>query len=210
MRCRIKICGITRSDDADAAEAAGADAIGFVFHPSSPRYISPEHAGSISRRLGPFIAKIGVFVNTPPETIQAVCRDAFLTGVQLHGEETPETVRDIQSFVPVIKAFRVGNGFNPAVLEQYAAAAFLLDTFVEGTSYGGTGKTFDWNTAGACTQYGRIILAGGITPENIADAIRTVNPWGVDVSSGVERSPGVKDHEKIKEVMQTVFKELLL
>jgi phosphoribosylanthranilate isomerase len=208
MRCRIKICGITRMDDAIAAEDAGADAIGFVFHPSSPRYISPENAGLISRNIGPFMARIGVFVNTPIETIRAVCRNAILTGVQLHGEETPAMVRELQSFVPVIKAFRVGHGFMPEVLEQYGANAYLLDTFAEGTCYGGTGKTFDWNIVGACTRYGRILLAGGITNDNVVDALRIATPWGIDVSSGVEKSPGVKDKEKITSLMQTVFKEL--
>lgn len=200
---RIKICGITRVEDALAAEAAGAAAVGFVLYPKSPRYIEPEQIREITNRLGPFIAKVGVFVNETPETIRQICVHAGLTAVQLHGDESPEVCGSFGT-MPVVKAFRVGDGFDPAILTDFPIQTYLLDTYVEGGCRGGTGKVFDWQIAKACNAYGRIILAGGITPANIAEAIGAAVPWGIDVSSGVESSPGVKDHDAIVALFDAV------
>ena len=204
---RVKICGITRMEDALAAESLGAAAVGFVFYPSSRRFIEPVAARAISDTLGPFIARVGVFVDDKPANIRLIREQAGLTAVQLHGSETPESVRALAG-IPVIKAFRVGEEFSPDRIGDYRAHAYLLDTYVPGECYGGTGKTFDWDIARTCRRHGKIILAGGITAENVADAIKAADPWGIDVSSGVECSPGVKDSEKMAALFDTVTGEL--
>jgi phosphoribosylanthranilate isomerase len=202
MSVHVKICGITRCEDALLAERLGAFAIGFVFYSGSPRYIEPEAAGAISRRLGPFIARIGVFVDEDPGTVRATVRAAGLTAVQLHGSESPAYVRDLDG-ITVIKAFRVGDGFDPRVLTDYPVNLVLLDTAVKGV-YGGTGKTFDWERALPCRKIGNIIIAGGLTAENVVEAVRITDPWGVDVSGGVESSPGVKDEVKMRYFFQRI------
>lgn len=202
----VKICGITRREDAFLAESLGASAIGYVFYPKSKRYLSSEDAGSISSALGPFIGKVGVFVDETPETVVSIVHKAGLTAVQLHGAETQEYI-DALGGIPVIKAFRVDEDFESGILETYTTPqAFLLDTAGTGGNYGGTGKTFDWSKAEPCRKYGRIILAGGLNTENISQAIETVRPWAVDVSSGVEISHGVKDREKMTAFMDAVRK----
>ena len=200
----VKICGITRADDALHAEALGADAVGFIFYPKSPRYLDPDSAREISDLLGPFIARVGVFVNETAGHIAAVARSAGLTAIQYHGDSDPRTIADATG-LRVIMAFQVGSGFDPARIGDMEADACLLDACVKG-QYGGTGVTCDWDTALACTQFGRIILAGGLHSGNIAEAIKRVRPWGVDVSSGVESAPGVKDHDKMRAFLRALDK----
>ena len=202
MSIHIKICGITNPEDALLAEKLGASAVGFVFHPPSPRSIEPESAGLISDVLGPFISRVGVFVDEDPGKVMKTVKTAHLTAVQLHGSESPEYIQEIKG-VSCIKAFRVGKDFNPEILGHYDVTAFLLDTF-DSSGYGGTGKTFNWELAVSCGRFGRIILAGGLTTDNIRDAIRTVRPWGIDVSSGVECRPGKKDPDKMKSFFNAV------
>lgn len=192
MQVRVKICGITRVEDALHAERLGAFAVGFVFFPGSRRYIEPEDAGRITRELGPGILKVGVFVNGDPAAVREIAGEAGLDALQFHGDETPEYVRSFGDRT-VIKALRVGEGFDPASMMDYPGEMFLLDAMAAG-AYGGTGKSFDWRIAPACGNYGNIIIAGGLSPLNVAEAIMTASPWGVDVSGGVEVSCGVKDH----------------
>jgi len=194
---RVKICGITAWDDARLSIDLGASALGFNFYPSSPRAISPADAWKIIRRLPPFIEAVGVFVNWPPLVVDALARALRLQTVQLHGGESPEEVAAVAQSHRVIKAVKVGPGFRAASLSRYRRAdAILLDGFARGL-HGGTGRTLDWNLARAARRYGRIILAGGLTPENIAEAIRVAQPYAVDVCSGVESRPGRKDPARL-------------
>lgn len=202
MAFPVKICGITRDGDALLAERLGAFAVGFIFYPKSPRYIAPAAAGEISRVLGRGIERVGVFVDESPDTVRETVSSARLTAVQLHGGESPEYARELRG-VKVIRAFRVGDGFDPGVLRGYPADFFLLDTGVKG-SHGGTGKTFDWTLARPCGVHGKVILAGGLTAGNLREAVETAHPWGVDISSGVESAPGVKDAEKMTAVFQVM------
>jgi phosphoribosylanthranilate isomerase len=204
MHISIKICGITRLEDALEAERLGAFAVGFVFYPGSRRFIDPDSAGEISRRLGASIQRVGVFVDERPETIRDTVRRAGLTMVQLHGSESPQFLHGLEG-IRIVKAFKVGDGFDPGVMRDYRADYFLLDTFVEG-SHGGTGRTFDWNIARSCAGRGKIILAGGLDSGNVARAAAIAQPWGVDVSGGVEGSPGVKDREKMREFFREAGK----
>lgn len=198
---KVKICGITRIEDAMAAAGAGADAVGFVFVPSSPRYIDPESAGCIVRNLPPFITPVGVFVNESRAGIDQAMALSGIKVLQLHGEEPPAATEGFP--VPVVKSFRVGEGFSARLLSEYVVPAYLLDTFVTGV-HGGTGRTFDWNIALEAKKYGRIILSGGIHAGNAADAMRRVRPYAIDVSSGVESAPGIKDPEKIAALLRAV------
>jgi phosphoribosylanthranilate isomerase len=198
----VKICGITRPEDALLAEALGAFAVGFIFYPKSPRYIAPSRARTISRRLGPDILRVGVFVDEDISKVFETARKAELTAIQLHGVEEPEYIRKLGE-IPVIKAFRVGVEFDPGCLRKHPADYYLLDAAVAG-SHGGTGKTFDWSLAANCTRCGKIILAGGLHAENVAEAIQTVRPWGVDISSGVESRPGIKDAVKMRRVFEAL------
>ncbi len=203
MALRIKICGITREEDAWAAVDAGADALGFVFVPGTPRFIKPERAASITRHLPPFVSCVGLFVNADPALIRAAVTEARLDTVQLHGDESPEVGLLLRGQVRVIQAFRVQ---GPKILLQLpnyrkSADAWLLDAYVPGAA-GGTGARFDWNLAVEARELGHpLILAGGLKPENIADAVRQVRPFAVDVSSGVEISPGRKDSEKVQRLI---------
>lgn len=176
------------------AADAGADAVGFIFYPGSPRYVCPAEAGRIVERLPPFVTPVGVFVNSLRANVEGVVRDAGLGAVQLHGDEDPADC--IGWRVPVIKAFRVGESFDPALLQDYQAGAYLLDTYRHGT-YGGTGLTFDWDVAVVAASFGRVILSGGLSCEVVAEAVGRVHPYAVDVSSGVEVEPGKKDHKKV-------------
>jgi len=198
---RIKICGITNLDDALVATELGADAVGFVFYEKSPRYINPKTAALIIRELPPFVATVGVFVNEPPERVVDVAREAGVGCVQLHGDETPEYCASLG--LRAIKALRVKDASVLNMLRSYSVSGILLDTYRKGVP-GGTGETFDWEIAAGAAGAGRIILSGGLTPENIREAIRKVGPYAVDVSSGVETSPGKKDHEKLRKFFEQV------
>jgi phosphoribosylanthranilate isomerase len=192
----IKICGITNTDDALTAIKYGADALGFIFYKKSPRYISPEQTASIVQKLPQHITKIGVFVDSPRREIETILRTSSLSAIQLHGDQHPEDCTGYD--VAVIKAFRVGEGFETSQLGLFDVQAILLDTLRPGKA-GGTGETFDWNVAIQAKHYGKLLLSGGLNPKNIEDAIRFVRPYGVDVSSGVEKYPGKKDHTKLRE-----------
>jgi len=192
----VKICGITRLDDAEAAVEAGASAIGFVFWPKSPRFIDPYRARAIAARLRPFVTPVGLFVNQPREHINAVASLVRLGVVQLHGDETPEFAASIAA--PVVRALPI---------ERAAAwpegTTLLLDAY-DPVQRGGTGRTIDWAAAAAVASRRRVLLAGGLTPENVADAIARVRPFGIDVSSGVERAPGIKDHQRLRALFEAV------
>jgi phosphoribosylanthranilate isomerase len=203
MPTRVKICGITRAEDAELAVELGAAALGFNFYPPSPRYIPPAKAREITRRLPPFVMSVGVFADEPDtDRILAVAREAGLNAIQVRGPRLPDLGRLLEKY-PLIVAIPVHAQFEAAELGALKASAFLLDGF-DPLLLGGTGKTFDWNVAREAGRYGRIILAGGLTPENIGSAIRTVRPFAVDVASGVESSPGVKDPGKLRAFFSAV------
>lgn len=201
---KVKICGITNWTDARRAVAAGADFLGFNFYPPSPRYIPPAKARRIACRLPARIKIVGVFVNETEEKMLEIARDVKLNYLQLHGDESPETVSRLKRSLPVIKALRVQESFRPAQLTRFKrASAFLLDGF-QPRRYGGTGKTFDWGVARRAKRSGRIFLAGGLTPQNVAAAIRAADPYAVDVCSGVEARPGKKDPVRIIAMLRAV------
>lgn len=192
---RVKICGITNIEDAVAAAEYGADAIGFVFQPKSPRAITPETAKNIVSALPPFITTIGVFVNESKLEIERIIRYVGLNIVQLHGNEPPDAC---QLNRKVIKAIRVKDLTDLEPLKRYNVSAFLLDTYSPHTM-GGTGQIFNWDIAVEAKKFGRIILAGGLNHENIEEAIKWVRPYGIDVATGVESNKkGEKDHKKLK------------
>jgi phosphoribosylanthranilate isomerase len=198
---RVKICGITRMEDALAAAEEGAAAVGFIFFRPSPRYIAPADAGRIIESLPPFVCPVGVFVNQHRADVLSTIEQTGIRCVQLHGDESPAETAGYP--VPVIKSFRAADDFDPTRIVSYSLPAYLLDASVPGM-YGGTGKTFDWKIAQEASRYGRIILSGGITPENVALAARTVHPYAIDVSSGVESSSGIKDRERIKTLFENI------
>jgi phosphoribosylanthranilate isomerase len=197
---QIKICGITRFEDAQMAVEAGADALGFVFYPPSPRCVTPEQAAQIIQQLPPFVTTVGLFVDVPLDTVHDIALHCRLDRVQLHGRETPEFCSRVKR--PVIKAFRIKNADSLSDLPEYRVAAYLLDAYVEGALPGGTGASFTWELASHAKPFGPVILAGGLTPENIAAAVARIHPYGVDVSTGVECAPGIKDHQKVREFIQ--------
>jgi phosphoribosylanthranilate isomerase len=203
LRTRIKICGLTRPEDAAAAVSAGADALGVVLAPSK-RQVSLEQAAVILGDVPPLVARVGVFVDAQADAVWEAVARLGLTAVQFHGDEAPETCAAAP--VPVIKALRVGSGFDAADVGRYrgAVAALLLDTYVAGEQ-GGTGMAFDWDrVAGLLPRDIHVILAGGLGPDNVAEAVRTLRPYAVDVSSGVEQAPGVKDHAKVAAFCEAV------
>ncbi|HLA36943.1 MAG TPA: phosphoribosylanthranilate isomerase [Candidatus Brocadiales bacterium] len=199
---KVKICGITSPGDARMAVELGTDALGFVFAPS-PRQISPNRARDIIRRLPPFVTPVGVFVNEEIRRVLDIATYTGLKAVQLHGRETPGYVRDVMGQFWAIKAIRVRTRRDLTRLGRYEVHAFLLDSYVQGR-LGGTGKTFPWGLAREAGQLGTIILAGGLNPENVTEAICAVRPYGVDVSSGVESSPGKKDRRLVREFIRAV------
>jgi phosphoribosylanthranilate isomerase len=204
MPTRVKICGITTWEDARLSVDLGASALGFNFYPLSPRAISPADAWSIIRRLPPFVEAVGVFVNWPPLVVGALARSLRLGSVQLHGTESVLEVSELARKHRVIKALQVKPGFRAASIARYGVAdAILLDGFTRGL-HGGTGRTLDWKLAQAASRYGRIILAGGLTPANIAKAIQVAQPYAVDVASGVEARPGRKDPAKLRALFQAI------
>ena len=195
MTVRIKICGITNKEDALAAAHFGADALGFVFA-SSPRKVSAESARNIIKALPPFVTTVGVFVDEDPERVSSIASLCGLDILQLHGSESVDYCSRFDR--RVIKAVRMQSRDELKNLSKYVDAVdgLLLDTYVP-DKLGGTGIPFDWKLAAEAKRYGRIILAGGLNPENVAAAISVVKPYAVDASSGLERSPGVKDHKKM-------------
>jgi phosphoribosylanthranilate isomerase len=198
MPTRIKICGITRLEDAQLAAELGTSALGFNFYPPSPRYITPADAFKIVRQLPPFVVAVGVFADENDlRHVADVAREAGVNALQLQNPCPPAAVGATLGPYPVIWTVAVASDFVPEDLQALKARAFLLDAS-HPTLRGGTGKTFDWNLAREAKQYGRIILAGGLTPENVSDAICTVRPDAVDVASGVESSPGKKDPAKLR------------
>jgi phosphoribosylanthranilate isomerase len=200
---RVKICGITDPDDARNAALLGADAIGFNFYERSSRYIDVSRASRIIEILPAFVSVVGVFVNHPdPQSLEDLALSLGLHAVQLHGNETPDYCSMIQK-VKVIKAFRVDSNFKVESMRSYGNQIFLLDSG-SGTQFGGTGNVFDWNQAYGANAFGWIILAGGLTPENVSQAVSTLHPYAVDVSSGVESSPGRKDYEKMRRFIESV------
>jgi len=189
----VKICGTTSEEDALLAIAMGADAVGFIFAPS-PRQVSPVHVRDIARRLPPEVLTVGVFRNELPERVVEVVNSAGLNGVQLHGRETPEQAQFVKERVPVLfQAFVAG---DPAIqrAKAYGADAIMLDS-----PSPGSGQVFDWRLADGVPDGVRLLMAGGLNPENVAEAIGSVKPWGVDVVTGVESSPGHKDPIKVRE-----------
>ena len=192
---RVKICGITNLDDARVAVEAGADMLGFIFYPPSPRYVTPEQAQAIVASLPPLLPAVGVFVNEDMATITRIVHASGVQIVQLHGEESPALCRQLPW--RVVKTFRFTEHMRPEMMQQYAVDAFLIEGF-HADFYGGGGAPADWQRAALLHAYGRIILAGGLTPENVGEAIRIVRPYAVDVCSGVEAAPGKKDWHKVR------------
>lgn len=203
VRTRIKICGMTRKEEVAAVAAAGVDAVGFIFAEESPRYINPEKARDIIRRLPPFVDAVGVFVNEEAGVVQDIVQYCGLTLVQLHGAEPPAYCREMTC--RVLKAFRVGPQTTAAELAAYEEVVngFLLDTFHDKLA-GGTGQTFDWQQVARLAPTGPVILAGGLTPANVGQAVREIRPFAVDCNSGVEISPGRKDLDKVRQVVDAV------
>ena len=199
---RVKICGMTNAEDALLACELGADAIGLIFYENSPRCVAIEQAAAIVAQLPENVAKIGVFVKTPPDEIRNCIERVGLTAVQFHGDYALDAIAQF-SQETVIAVVRVGADFQAQSLAQFreVAAAVLLDTQKRGL-YGGTGETFDWHAAIAAKKYAKIILAGGLNPDNIAEAAAFVKPYALDISSGVEASPGKKDHQKLRRLFE--------
>jgi len=201
---RVKICGITNAADALAAVEAGANLLGFNFYAKSPRHINEAEAAKIRPQLPKKVEAVGIFVNAPAADVAALCKSLRLDAAQLHGDELPETVAEVSRSVPVWKAFRVEPDFPLKTLDEFPEAfAFLFDAAHTG-QYGGTGRTTDWDVARRAAVSRRIILAGGLTVENVAAAVRIVRPYAVDVASGVESKPGKKDHGRMREFIQEV------
>jgi phosphoribosylanthranilate isomerase len=203
MKTRIKICGLTREEDVDAAVAAGADALGFVFYPPSPRYLTPQRAAELVKRVPPFVDVVGLFVNEAPEVVRAACDALPINVLQFHGDEDAAYCRQFSR--PYLRAARVRPELD---LVEFAgsfpdARGLLLDAFVE--AYGGGGHVFDWTLIPPDLP-GFLVLSGGLTAANVGDAIRRVRPVAVDVSSGVEMGKGIKDHSKIAAFVAAVRK----
>lgn len=197
---QIKICGLTNKADAWMAVEAGANALGFVFT-SSPRQIDPMVAKSIIESLPPFIITVGVFVNQPKDEVEKIARMCKLDRLQFHGDETPEYCDQFSH--KVIKAFRIQSSRDIEKMANYKVCAYLLDSYEEGRE-GGTGKPFDWSLAEEAAKYGQIILAGGLNPDNVKRSITNIRPYGVDVSSGVEKEPGIKSKIRVTEFVRSV------
>ena len=202
-RVKVKICGMTNLKDALLAAESGADAVGFIFYKESPRNISPKEVKKIVVQLPPFVEAVGVFVNETSDKVNRIAEQCRLTAVQLHGNESPAFCRRIKG--RVVKAFRVKDAKSLKEISGYDVSGFLLDSHNDG-GRGGTGQVFDWNLALRVKKQGPVILAGGLNPHNVYTAIHRVKPYGVDVCSGVEKSTGVKDPQKISEFIRAVCK----
>ncbi|MEW6247074.1 MAG: phosphoribosylanthranilate isomerase [Nitrospirota bacterium] len=205
MACKIKICGITNAPDALAAVEAGADALGFVFHRKSPRWVETKVVKAIVSELPPFVLPVGVFVNEDAKVVRDLMDECGLALAQLHGDETASYCELLAR--PVLKAIRLRDRGSFLALAEFQGRAhvrgFVVDAFSE-EAYGGTGQTTDWNLAAEAAKAAKILLAGGLTPANVGAAIEKVRPYGVDVSSGVEASPGKKDPEKVRAFVRAV------
>lgn len=205
MAIKVKICGITNADDALAAVAAGADALGFVFHTSSPRCVTAEVVRRIIALLPPFVVPVGVFVNEDMKVVRDLMDACGVALAQLHGDESAAYCEQLGR--PMLKAIRLRDMGSFLSLAEYKGRAgvrgFVIDAYSE-SAYGGTGQTTDWSLAAEAAKTASILLAGGLTPENVGEAIIKVRPYGVDVSSGVEGAPGKKDHAKVKAFIQAV------
>ncbi len=200
---RVKICGITNLEDARLAADLGAHALGFIFYPKSPRSVRPEVARAIIANLPPLIMTVGVFVDEEAGVVRGIAETAGLDWVQLHGQESPDYCCELKR--RVIKGFRIKDAHSLSLLPEYQGSvqAFLLDTYKADTA-GGTGETFDWALARQASTFGPVILAGGLTPANVAQAIEAARPAAVDVASGVEAAPGKKDPEKLREFFEAI------
>jgi phosphoribosylanthranilate isomerase len=201
MRVRVKLCGVTRLEDALRAADLGVDAVGFNFVADSPRRVSPERAREIGAALPAFVTRVGVFADARPPSMEAAARTAGVHWLQLHGDESPETCATLA--LPWYKAHRVGPAFRPEDVARYGTRTFLLDACVPGLR-GGTGRAFDWSVARRAAAYGTVILAGGLGPENVAEAIAEARPYAVDVNSGIESSPGIKDARRLQIFLRRV------
>jgi phosphoribosylanthranilate isomerase len=201
---RVKICGITNAEDARAACEAGVDAIGLNFYPRSPRALSVEKAVELRALIPSGVEVFGVFVNAEAGEVMEIFRNVRLDALQLHGDESPATVAQLARVAPVFKALRVGPDFSAVTLESYpGVSGFLFDTAdAMAGQYGGTGRLADWGVAQQAARSYRVILAGGLNADNVAAAILQVRPYGVDVASGVEASPGAKDHAQLHEFVR--------
>ena len=201
----IKICGITNLDDAHAAVAAGADALGFNFYKPSPRYIEPRAAGEIIDQLPSTVLTVGVFVNEgTPHDAMRIANEAGVKALQLHGDESPQYCRELGRDTYVIKTLAVSDSFNVELPQAYEVEAIMLDT-KDNRVRGGTGRVFDWSVAQQVSQLiPKLYLAGGLSPENVAEAIATVHPYAVDACSALEDRPGVKNHERLRAFVEAV------
>jgi phosphoribosylanthranilate isomerase len=197
----VKICGITRREDADVAVESGAQALGFVFWPGSPRAIDPSQARAIVRTLPAFVTPVGVFVDQPAEYVEQVAALVGLGVVQLHGNESVAYASALSR--PVLKAMTVDSARGPAG-EQWPGTTMILLDAHDPVRHGGTGQTIDWTRAAAVAARRRVILAGGLTPDNVAHAIGAARPFGIDVSSGVELAPGIKDRGRIRALFEAI------
>jgi phosphoribosylanthranilate isomerase len=201
---KVKICGITVLDDALCAVEAGADMLGFIFWEQSPRCVEPDAIRLLGEMLPSNIEKVGVFVNALADEVKRIMDQARLNAAQLHGDESPAICADVRKRCRVFKAFRMKDAAVVKAMQAYDVDAFLLDAFVQGKP-GGTGKTFNWDLALRAKDIGQpIILSGGLTSENVGEALQKVRPYAVDVSSGVESTPGKKDHGKIRAFLKAV------
>ena len=192
---KVKVCGMTSLKDALVAVEGGADAVGFIFYKKSPRSVTMKTVREIVLELPPFVDTVGVFVDETAEQINKISDYCNLDIIQLHGDESPTFCKKIRR--KVIKAFRIKDMQSVKKLSSFQVSGFLLDTFSDNL-HGGTGKVFDWNLALPAKKFGPVIMAGGLTPNNVQQAVRQIRPYGVDVCSGVESEPGIKDHKKVR------------
>ena len=200
----IKICGITSLDDALAAVDAGADALGFNFYKPSPRYIAPSAAREIVEQLPATVFTVGVFVNEESQTVKSIATEVGLKAVQLHGDESPDYCREFAADFYVIKTLAVSDSFDAKQSRAYNVQAIMLDT-KDNRLHGGTGRVFDWSVARAASQLvPKLYLAGGLSPDNVAEAVATVRPYAVDACSALEDRPGIKNHERMRAFVETV------
>jgi phosphoribosylanthranilate isomerase len=202
MRTRIKVCGVTRLDDARLAADLGVDAVGFVFWPHSPRCIAPRQAAAIAAALPPFVATVGVFVDQPLDQVRAIAAEVGLDAIQLHGDEPPVMWTSVPG--RSIKAVAVGEGFDVLTLANWPPHVWALLDAHDPARRGGTGRAVDWAIAAEAARTRRVILAGGLDASNVGRAIARVRPFAVDVSSGVEREPGIKDHDRLRAFVEGV------
>ena len=208
MRVRIKMCGTTRRQDADAAVGFGIDALGFIFAQKSPRYVTPDFAASLIEHLPPFVSRVGVFVDGSLDQVKEIVASAGLTQVQLHGKESADFCAELKKWnrsLVVCKAFLIGKESSAPDLTSYLGAidCLLFDTYVKGMD-GGTGQSFDWRALAGLNLNVPMILAGGLNPGNVAEAIKSTRPYAIDINSGVEKSPGVKNHEQLAQLVNKV------